>query len=372
MSRQVKVAGSRTTPVMSGPPSGQPSLAIKFTSAGLAACSAEIATVPFDTAKVRLQLQGEQRGATTTELGAKPDPRDTAQLRRGVNAMKYRGLTGTIATMCREEGPRSLYNGLAPGLHRQLVFASIRIGLYDDVKRIYADAFKDQSVNPDDSVPVGVRVAAGVTTGAFAITCAQPTDVVKVRMQAQRGGALVRYASPTHAYRAIATNEGVRGLWKGLLPNIARNSIVNAAELVTYDMVKETILRQKLLSDNMTCHFVSAFGAGFCATVVASPVDVVKTRFMNSGSGIYRGATHCAMCMLRENGLTAFYKGFMPAFIRLASWNVVMFMCFEQFKRAMMARDASPLELLHVAPTKSPVGLQKLVQQVNYNRDLTK
>ena len=64
-------------------------------------------------------------------------------------------------------------------------------------------------------MPVGVRVAAGVTTGAFAITCAQPTDVVKVRMQAQRGGALVRYASPTHAYRAIATTEGVRGLWKG-------------------------------------------------------------------------------------------------------------------------------------------------------------
>jgi len=34
----------------------------------------------------------------------------------------------------------------------------------------------------------------------------------------------------------------------GLMPNIARNSIVNAAELVTYDIVKETLLRRKLLS----------------------------------------------------------------------------------------------------------------------------
>jgi len=64
----------------------------------------------------------------------------SALLQRGVKqALKYRGMTGTIATMCREEGPRSLYSGLAPGLHRQLVFASIRIGLYDDVKRIYAE-----------------------------------------------------------------------------------------------------------------------------------------------------------------------------------------------------------------------------------------
>lgn len=359
---------------MSAQGSGQPSLAIKFSSAGLAACAAEIATFPFDTAKVRLQLQGEQR-TTTTGLGATVDSGDSALLKRGVKqALKYRGMSGTIATMCREEGPRSLYRGLAPGLHRQLVFASIRIGLYDDVKRIYAEAFTGRSVPPDESVNVGIRVAAGVTTGAFAITCAQPTDVVKVRMQAQRGGgAPVRYASPTHAYRAIATAEGVRGLWKGLMPNIARNCIVNAAELVTYDIVKETLLRRKLLSDNMVCHFVSAFGAGFCATVVASPVDVVKTRFMNSGSGIYRGATHCAMCMLQENGLTAFYKGFMPAFIRLGSWNVVMFMCFEQFKRILTeTRDARPLELLQVTPAASPAGLQKLVQQVQYNRDLNK
>ena len=71
-------------------------------------------------------------------------------------------------------------------------------------------------VEPGDSVNIGVRVAAGVTTGTIAITCAQPTDVVKVRMQAQRAGAHVRYAGTTQAYRAIATTEGVRGLWKGV------------------------------------------------------------------------------------------------------------------------------------------------------------
>ena len=95
----------------------------------------------------------------------------------------------------------------------------------------------------------------------------------------------------------------------GLLPNVSRNAIVNAAELVSYDLIKEFIIKRKLLTDNMPCHFVSAFGAGFFTTCVASPVDVVKTRFMNSGAGVYKGAVHCAITMFKEGGPLAFYKG---------------------------------------------------------------
>lgn len=94
------------------------------------------------------------------------------------------------------------------------------------------------------------------------------------------------------------------------MPNVARNAIVNAAELVCYDSVKDFILTRNLMNDAMPCHLVSAFGAGFCATVVASPVDVVKTRFMNSPPGQYTGALDCAAKMFHEGGLRAFYKGY--------------------------------------------------------------
>jgi len=63
---------------------------------------------------------------------------------------------------------------------------------------------------------IGVRVAAGITTGALAVMIAQPTDVVKIRLQAgNNGGSSVRYNSTLHAYRNISSMEGVRGLWKG-------------------------------------------------------------------------------------------------------------------------------------------------------------
>lgn len=52
--------------------------------------------------------------------------------------MRYRGVFGTIFTMVKTEGPRSLYSGLVAGLHRQMSFASVRIGLYDTMKQFYA------------------------------------------------------------------------------------------------------------------------------------------------------------------------------------------------------------------------------------------
>ncbi|XP_067441013.1 mitochondrial brown fat uncoupling protein 1 [Thunnus thynnus] len=288
-----------------------PPLGVKMASAGAAACIADIVTFPLDTAKVRLQIQGEKAMEATKNI-------------------RYKGVFGTISTMIRTEGPRSLYNGLVAGLQRQLCFASIRIGLYDNVRDFYTGGKENPGVL--------LRILAGCTTGAMAVSFAQPTDVVKVRFQAQMNldGVARRYNGTMQAYKLIFQNEGLRGLWKGTLPNITRNALVNCTELVTYDLIKEAILRHKLMSDNLPCHFVSAFGAGFVTTVIASPVDVVKTRYMNSPPGQYKSAINCAWTMMTKEGPTAFYKGFVPSFLRLGSWNVVMFVSFEQIKRAMM------------------------------------
>ncbi|XP_018547447.2 uncharacterized protein LOC108893680 [Lates calcarifer] len=301
-----------------GPADVPPSAAVKFVGAGTAACIADLLTFPLDTAKVRLQIQGEAKASAAAGKGS---------------AVKYRGVFGTITTMVRTEGPRSLYSGLVAGLQRQMSFASVRIGLYDSVKQFYTKG--------SDHVSIGSRLLAGCTTGAMAVAFAQPTDVVKVRFQAQArsSGHARRYCSTMDAYKTIAKEEGIRGLWKGTAPNIARNAIVNCTELVTYDFIKDTLLKSTPLTDNLPCHFLSAFGAGLCTTVIASPVDVVKTRYMNSALGQYSSVLNCAAAMMTKEGPLAFYKGFMPSFLRLGSWNVVMFVTYEQLKRAMMAAN---------------------------------
>lgn len=303
-------------------------LITKMLTAGTSACIADFATFPLDTAKVRLQIQGEARAVVQN---------GTVALLRSET---HHGLYGTISNMIRHEGPRSLYNGLSAGLQRQMCFASVRIGFYDNFKAFYQQLIDGN--NRSGSMNIGARVAAGITTGGLAVFFAQPTDVVKVRFQAAINGtaSAPRYSSTLQAYKSIARKEGMRGLWRGTFPNVSRNAIVNVSEIVCYDIIKDTILHYHLINDGIPLHLASAMVAGFCTTVVASPVDVVKTRYMNSTKGQYKGAIDCAIRMFMQEGGKSFYKGFIPSFCRLLSWNIVMWVTYEQMKLAV-AKAAS-------------------------------
>ncbi|KAF2288571.1 hypothetical protein GH714_008669 [Hevea brasiliensis] len=109
--------------------------------------------------------------------------------------------------------------------------------------------------------------------GALAITVANPTDLVKVRLQAEGKlppGVPRRYTGALNAYSTIVRQEGLGALWTGLGPNIARNAIINAAELASYDQVKQTILKIPGFTDNIVTHLLSGLGAGFFAVCIGS------------------------------------------------------------------------------------------------------
>ena len=140
-------------------------------------------------------------------------------------------------------------------------------------------------------------------------------------------------------YRTIYRERGLLGLWVGLLPNMARNSVVNATELVAYDTFKDLLISHQLLNDGLTCHFSAGFAAGFMASLAASPIDVVKTRVMNGAEGA--SFIRCAKELALKDGFFGFYKGFVPSFMRLGTWNIAMFVTFEQFKLLSARMDSS-------------------------------
>ena len=90
-----------------------------------------------------------------------------------------------MGKVASEEGPLALFGGLSAGLQRQLIFAGLRIGLYVPIR--------DMITGP---LPEGVypsmmqKVSTALITGTIAISVANPTDLVKVKMQAQGVGKL--------------------------------------------------------------------------------------------------------------------------------------------------------------------------------------
>lgn len=230
-----------------------------------AACFAELCTLPLDTAKVRLQLQkraGSGEGS------------------------KYRGLLGTVATIAKEEGLLALWKGIIPGLHRQCIYGGLRIGLYEPVKAFFSGSYYVGDAS------LFSKVFAALVTGTIAIAVANPTDLVKVRLQAEgKAGTPRRYDGALYAYYTIIKQEGLAALWTGIVPNIARNAIINAAELASYDHLKEIILKLPGFTDTVLTHLLAGLGAGFFAVSIGSPVDVVKSRMM--GDSLYRNTFDC-------------------------------------------------------------------------------
>lgn len=135
-------------------------IATQLLIAGTAACLADVATFPFDTAKVRLQLQGESTVLSNRKVGSNnvenllkiqakrplttsvptnifrptgrgfisttafPVPLPIHEIPAQIEKiskpnLQYRGLFGTIATIARQEGAVALYNGLSAGKLKQ-------------------------------------------------------------------------------------------------------------------------------------------------------------------------------------------------------------------------------------------------------------
>ncbi|XP_008667989.1 mitochondrial uncoupling protein 2 isoform X1 [Zea mays] len=253
-----------------------------FFSSAFAACFAEVCTIPLDTAKVRLQLQRKA-----------PLPLPPAAA--AATAAAAGGTLATIMCIAREEGVAALWKGVIPGLHRQFLYGGLRISLYEPVKAFFVGG----AVVGD--VSLLSKILAALTTGVIAIVVANPTDLVKVRLQADGKANTVKrsYSGALNAYATIIRQEGIGALWTGLGPNVARNAIINAAELASYDQFKQMFLKLPGFTDNVFTHLLAGLGAGFFAVCIGSPVDVVKSRMM--GDSMYKSTLDCFAKTLKND-----------------------------------------------------------------------
>lgn len=276
-------------------------------SGGLGSMTAEACTLPIDTIKIRLQLSGE--------MGAQ---------------RAYHGLLDALVRVPREEGPTALWKGLSPAMLRQATYSSARVAVYEPIRNAIARQ------RGEGHQPTLVdKILAGGTSGALGASFANPTDLVKVRMQADRSG--TRYRGLVDAFTRIVREEGVRGLYNGVTPNVQRAFAVNAAELATYDHAKGVMVGYGLAPNSVLTHFGASFMAGFAAAVASTPIDLAKTRLMNqvfdpSGRRQYSGMFDCLLKTARSEGVLSLYKGFLPTWIRIGPWAMIMFMSFEQYR----------------------------------------
>jgi len=277
---------------------------------GSASCIADICTLPIDVAKTRLQLVGE-----------------------GGKSKLYKGAFDCLTKTAKSEGITALWKGLEPALWRQASYGSLRYGLYSPIKKKLRGDAKTLSLEK--------KILAGALCGAVSSAFANPTDLIKVRMMASGmgGNAGKQYSWFWSAFFEIIKTEGWKSLYRGVGPTTARATVLAAAELSSYDDIKQRLLQKGLLNEGLGLHFTTACCAGFIAAFACNPFDVAKSRVMNqpvdaNGKGtMYKNMIDCFAKTINHEGVSALWKGFIPAWSRVGPRVVIIFVVMEKLKK---------------------------------------
>lgn len=211
----------------------------------------------------------------------------------------------------QQEGISALFKGIVPSLLRELSYSSIRLGAYEPLRNYIMT--KDELKNSD--APFWKKFVAGAMAGAVGSGIANPVDLIKVRQQACVDWS---HASTGKMFIAIYKIEGIKGLFRGVVPTMQRAALLTATQLGTYDHVKH-LLRNNLglLKEGALLHFCSGSIAGFAVAFTTSPVDTIRTRVMNQPVDslgrprLYEGSVDCLIKTIRNEGWFAIYKGFL-------------------------------------------------------------
>ncbi|ORY80804.1 putative dicarboxylate carrier protein [Protomyces lactucae-debilis] len=267
-------------------------------------------------------------GGTSSMIAAAcTHPLDLAKVRMQMSGDHATGFLQTIAHVARKEGPRALYAGLSASLLRQATYSTTRFGVYEELKARVTDP------------SFGALVAMASLSGLAGAIVGNPADVLNVRMQNDLTLPPDRRRNYKHALdglRRMTQEEGIASLFRGVGANGARGVLMTASQLASYDLFKSALLRYGVLKkDNLVCHFSASFLAGFVATTVCSPFDVVKTRIM-SAKGDAAILTVVREALAKE-GYAFMLRGWGPSFVRLMPQTVITMLVLEQQKKLYRA-----------------------------------
>ena len=246
--------------------------------------------MPVDVVKTRLQMDGS-----------------------GGAVKQYAGSLDCAGKLVKADGPSALFKGLPPALVRQSTYGSLRYGLYGPIKN-------SMGIKAGEKVPLWKKIVAGGGAGAIASAVANPTDLLKVRLQTDgmakdaegnllpkrysgmvscftttvkevRGAVFpppssrhlptgrVNFGAAKGARRLLppsmtctsrrASQEGILALWTGVGPTVGRATALAAAELATYDEVKTQLLGTGYFQPGLLLTITTAFASGYVSTVAS-------------------------------------------------------------------------------------------------------
>ncbi|MCD7465242.1 Mitochondrial succinate-fumarate transporter [Datura stramonium] len=143
------------------------------------------------------------------------------QQQRGLSTelLRYKGPIHCARMIVREEGILGLWAGAAPTVMRN---GTNQAAMFT-AKNAFDTMLWKKHEGDGKVLQPWQSMISGFLAGTAGPICTGPFDVVKTRLMAQsKSGGELKYRGMFHAIATIHAEEGLRALWKGLIPRLMR------------------------------------------------------------------------------------------------------------------------------------------------------
>lgn len=177
-------------------------------------------------------LSGAIAGAVATSLTYPLDLLRTRFAAQGIDRV-YLNLRFSVVDIARTEGFKGFFRGLGPAVGQVVPYMGLFFSAYELLRPPLADL----------SLPFGSGDAsAGIISGVLAKSGVFPLDLIRKRLQVQgptrsryAGGSIPIYKGVWATGRTIVSNEGFRGLYRGLGIGLLKSAPASAVTMWTYE-----------------------------------------------------------------------------------------------------------------------------------------
>ncbi|KAK8250539.1 calcium dependent mitochondrial carrier protein-like protein [Phyllosticta capitalensis] len=193
----------------------------KFMAGGFGGMVSQFVVYPLDTLKFRMQCETVSGGLHGNAL-----------------------IIATAKKMWAKDRLRAFYRGLPMGLFGIFPYAAIDLGTFEYLKRfVTARKARRLHCHEEQAEPGSFMTAfIGGFSGAFGASLVYPLNLLRTRLQSQ--GTVLHprtYTGIADVTRQTIKGEGVRGLFKGLTPNLLKVVPAVSITYVVYEQSKKAL-----------------------------------------------------------------------------------------------------------------------------------
>lgn len=184
--------------------------------------------------------------------------------------------------------------------------------------------------------------ALGSLAGAFGAFMVYPIDLVKTRMQNQRSARVgqLLYKNSIDCFQKVIRNEGFRGLYSGVLPQLVGVAPEKAIKLTVNDLVRGNFTEVKTGAIPLPAEILAGGSAGACQVIFTNPLEIVKIRLQIQGEAAKAASRageaftpRSAVWIVQNLGLKGLYKGASACLLRDVPFSAIYFPTYSHLKR---------------------------------------